>query len=320
MNLGYRSLWRRLRDYYRFSVEQSTVLKLLRLIDPEGIKIRTRKKLRRRNYSVPGPNHIWHCDGYDKLKPYGFAVHGCIDGFSRKVLWLTVGTTNNKPEVIAHNYTSLVKKIGFIPRVLRVDAGTENTLAGTIQQALRHHHDDPFAGKDSFVVGPSTANQRIERYWGEARSNTMGFYIDLFKTLIDLNVINNKDILDRELLRFCFAHLIQRQLTRAQDEWNSHRVRAQKSRGLPSGIPNMMYYYPIQLGAVDCKKKINTEDITRIMQRFTIQPELYSEKIKDLVKLLVPQATTPDTAEEAYNLICDIKQRMVEQIAANHTL
>ena len=26
------------------------------------------------------PNEVWHCDGYDKLKPYGFAIQGCIDG------------------------------------------------------------------------------------------------------------------------------------------------------------------------------------------------------------------------------------------------
>ena len=33
-----------------------------------------------------GPNYAWHIDGYDKLKPYGFALHGCIDGYSRKIL------------------------------------------------------------------------------------------------------------------------------------------------------------------------------------------------------------------------------------------
>lgn len=26
------------------------------------------------------PNFLWHIDGYDELKPYGFAIHGCIDG------------------------------------------------------------------------------------------------------------------------------------------------------------------------------------------------------------------------------------------------
>ena len=29
---------------------------------------------------MQGPNYIWHCDGNDKLKKYGFCIHGCIDG------------------------------------------------------------------------------------------------------------------------------------------------------------------------------------------------------------------------------------------------
>jgi len=28
-----------------------------------------------------GPNYLWHVDGYDKLKPFGMAISGCIDGF-----------------------------------------------------------------------------------------------------------------------------------------------------------------------------------------------------------------------------------------------
>lgn len=44
----------------------------------------------RRCYYSEGPSYVWHLDGYDKLKPYGFPIHGCIDGFSRKILWLEV--------------------------------------------------------------------------------------------------------------------------------------------------------------------------------------------------------------------------------------
>ena len=31
--------------------------------------------------NVQGPNHVWHLDGYDKLKPFGFPIHACIDGY-----------------------------------------------------------------------------------------------------------------------------------------------------------------------------------------------------------------------------------------------
>ena len=39
--------------------------------------------------------------GYDKLKPYGFPIHGAVDGFSRRILWLEVTRSNNDPKVVA---------------------------------------------------------------------------------------------------------------------------------------------------------------------------------------------------------------------------
>ena len=29
---------------------------------------------------LQGPNYCWHIDGNDKLIPYGFGIHGGIDG------------------------------------------------------------------------------------------------------------------------------------------------------------------------------------------------------------------------------------------------
>ena len=55
-------------------------------------------KLHRRKYICPMPNEVWHADGYDKLKPFGFPIHGCIDGYSRKVLWLYVTRSKNLPD------------------------------------------------------------------------------------------------------------------------------------------------------------------------------------------------------------------------------
>ena len=47
---------------------------------------------------------MWHIDGHDKLKPYGFCIHGAVDGFSRKILWCHVDQTNNDPWYIAKYY------------------------------------------------------------------------------------------------------------------------------------------------------------------------------------------------------------------------
>ena len=88
--IGYRAMWRRLVYSYWLNVKRDMVLDIMRIIDPDGIERRKRRRLIRRKYNAPGPNFIWHVDGYDKLKPFGFAIHGAIDGYSRGVLWIEV--------------------------------------------------------------------------------------------------------------------------------------------------------------------------------------------------------------------------------------
>ena len=98
----------------------------MKSLDPEGMNARLRKRLKRRSCSSPGPNFVWHIDGYDKLKPYGIAISGCIDGFSRNILWLEAGTSNNDPKVIANYFIKTVKNKGGCPKRVRTDLGTEN--------------------------------------------------------------------------------------------------------------------------------------------------------------------------------------------------
>ena len=62
------------------------VRQLLLRLDQEGVEKRKSRKLRRRIYRTLGPNYVWHIDEFDKLKPYGFSIHGCIDGYSRIII------------------------------------------------------------------------------------------------------------------------------------------------------------------------------------------------------------------------------------------
>lgn len=80
-------------------VTQDTVRELLLYLDPKGVEMRKRKRLRRRQYHNKGPNYLWHMDSYDKLKPYGICINGCIDGFSRQIIWLRAGSTASDPKV-----------------------------------------------------------------------------------------------------------------------------------------------------------------------------------------------------------------------------
>ena len=88
--VGYRQMHQRMQVKYGFAVARETVRLILKVLDPSGVESRSKSRLRRREYRSKGPNYIWHLDGYDKLKPYGFGIHAAIDGYSRRLLWLEV--------------------------------------------------------------------------------------------------------------------------------------------------------------------------------------------------------------------------------------
>jgi hypothetical protein len=68
---------------------------IVRQLDPVGLQRRTYDLNRKRGeYIVPGPNFIWSIDGHDKLSEWGFEIYGCIDAYSRNILWLYVSISS----------------------------------------------------------------------------------------------------------------------------------------------------------------------------------------------------------------------------------
>ena len=228
-NLSYRALWYKLKTKYNLIVKRTTVYRMLQIADPEGIANRFENKLKRRQYLNPGPNFTWHIDGYNKLKQFGFAIHGCIDGFSRYVLWLEVATTNNNPKMTAYYFLKTVKKLKLLPTTMRSDKGTENTLIESLQVCLRLKHNDKYAGKKSFFQGKSVRNQRIESFWSQMRKHSMDFYIQLFKSMQEKNLFDGSK-LHVKCMQYCFGPLIKRDLTAKQKLWNEHKIRKQATR------------------------------------------------------------------------------------------
>ena len=170
---GYRLMHQKLR-LMGCNVDRETVRLCIKAVDPEGVKDRARHKLIRRIYKSAGPNFLWYVDGYDKLKPFGFPIHGAIDGYSRKMLWLNVATSNNDPKIVAHYYLKTIERSGGqVPRCIRSDRGSENVIICGIQRYFRRTGADSAAGKKSFLYGPSTpeSENRILVVCFQAKSN-----------------------------------------------------------------------------------------------------------------------------------------------------
>ncbi len=79
------------------------------------------------------------CDSSIKMKPYGFLIHGAIDGFSQRIIWLELLRSNNNPRNIAILFLVKVNEMNGCPSQLVSDRGTENGIAATMQCKLREY-------------------------------------------------------------------------------------------------------------------------------------------------------------------------------------
>eukprot|EP00794_Sanderia_malayensis_P020886 gene20886-biopygen15404 len=72
-------------------------------VDPTGLLLRATRlnTLQRRKYSVPGTLALWHVDGNHKLIRWRFVVHGAIDGYSRRIMYIKCSTNNKAQTVMA---------------------------------------------------------------------------------------------------------------------------------------------------------------------------------------------------------------------------
>jgi len=254
---GYRGIWTMLRTTYNITARRDTVIRLLKEIDPVASEERISSRLQRRVYSSPGPNAVWHVGGYDKLKPYGFPIHGCVDGFSRKIIRLKVCKSNNNPLVPASFYLKIIEKKKFCPLVVRTDCGTENGILAAFQCTLRD--------QNAHQYGSSHRNQRIENWWSHNRRCFMAWVINFFKDLVDSRTMIQGNYFHDECAWFVFSTFLQNELDRVRKEWNNHSIRKSR-RSAVSGIPCELYSFPQQHGFNECATPVTAAQIDNIVE------------------------------------------------------
>ena len=164
--IGYRAMQQRCIKN-QLNVLRGIVAQIMKELDPVGVDARQRKTLRCRLYYSKGPKWVWHLDGYDKLKPFGFQIHGCIDGYSRRVLWLNLLKSNKDPKEVCNLFVNYLTVIKGVPRKIVADRGTENVFIAGSQRFLRRNHEDDLPTYLSFLFAKSIANQRIEAFWSQ---------------------------------------------------------------------------------------------------------------------------------------------------------
>lgn len=290
---GYRSMWHTLRCE-GYMIPRHKVESILRELDPDGCEERRAHRLKRRAYINPGPNFCWHLDGYDKIKPYGFPIHGGIDGFSRKMMWLKLTRSNNNPEVILKLYLDAVTEAGGCPKKVRTDYGTENGLVAAAQCWFTNDIG-------SHMYGTSQHNQRIEAWWSFFRRSRMTWWINFFKDLVERSICTTGNQLEMECLWFCFASLIQQDLNHVKDHWNSHYIRSSRHETI-SGRPNELFYLPEIHGAQNFLQPVNANQCQHVEENHITAEE--TNEFQEYFSYVMEQSTlsAPETWREGLDL------------------
>ncbi|MGH0162291.1 UNVERIFIED_CONTAM: hypothetical protein FKN15_042510 [Acipenser sinensis] len=126
----------------------------------------------------------------------------------QRIIWLKAALTNSDPFVIGGNFVEAMEQVGGGPRIGCTNLGTENVVVRDLQVFLRRNGEDNRSGEQSYIAGASTANQRIESWWGVMRKEGIEYWIKLLGELKDEGLFAG-DFLDEALSQLCFMSIIQ---------------------------------------------------------------------------------------------------------------
>lgn len=312
-NVGYRRMHKILQNK-GLICRREDVRKLIKKLDPDGVQIRKRKRLRRRKYVNQGPNSVWHIDGHDKLKPFGFSIHGCIDGFSRRIIWLRVNSSNKLPEVVAKFYLEACKELKGVPLRIKADDGTEHALIEPIHIYLSSLNRNEIS--NSFSITTSPQNQRIESYWATLQKDKIGWWRRFFRDLTDNELLDTSDPVVLDCVRYCFMGIIREDLKAIMDDWNNHIISKSRNGG-PSGRPNCMYFLPHLYNAENFLAQTDIQEIDDFFPVVSIDEPDYSAEFDEIAKLLfganeIEQIKNPESPEKALHNYLFLLERIAQ--------
>lgn len=191
-------------------------------VDPIGRESRRHKSVKRRVHSVPGPHHLWHIDGYHKLRAYHLVIHAGIDGFTRLCTFVRCND-NNAATTVVDDFLSGVRRFGCPSRV-RTDKGGENVEIG-IFMCMERGLD-----RGSIIMGRSVHNQRIERFWCDLKKEVILFYITVFTFLEREHGVDFSQEAHIFCVHYLFIARINADLALFQDRWNNHGLSSERNR------------------------------------------------------------------------------------------
>ncbi|MED6250308.1 hypothetical protein ATANTOWER_029103 [Ataeniobius toweri] len=145
--------------------------------------------------------------------------HGCIDGFSRTILYLQC-LDNNRASSVLQLFRAGVQSFG-LPRRVRCDHGMENT------DVARYMIERRGLNSGSVITGCSVHNQRIECLWAELNRIVSYHFSNLFTFMENEGILDSTKELHLFCLHFIYLPRVQRATAEFRNQWNNHSLSTQ---------------------------------------------------------------------------------------------
>lgn len=203
-------------------VQREKVRKAIRAVDPEGVENRKQKPIKRRVYTNPFPNYVWHIDGNHKLIRWRLVIHHGIDGFSRLVVFAQC-SSNNRAETVHTLFLQALPKYGR-PHRIRTDLGGENVDIWRDMVATRGEAIKPV------LVGKSVHNQRIERHNRALNEQVLSTFRGEFYQLESEGVLDINNDTDIFCLHCVYIPRVNKTISEFVAAHNNHRISTENNR------------------------------------------------------------------------------------------
>ncbi|KAJ7196537.1 hypothetical protein GGX14DRAFT_376004 [Mycena pura] len=237
-----------------FNIPRRIIRQTMLHNDPDSVDARYpgRKKIKRAQLKAHGTWQEVHCDGHEKLGALalqmggvGLPIYGMKDKWGGEIFYLAVIPDDRHSDAIGHVFLDFVEMYGAIPQQTTTDKGSET---GSIY-ATAYAPNIDLARYPACVALKSTNNTPIESLWHWFQDQCgKNLYIHITKGR-DEGLFNPNNPIHVLLFNWIWPPIVQGELDHFTERWNSHVIRRQRNKLMPSGVSaNELYAHPEYYG------------------------------------------------------------------------